>query len=171
LNGKEYLVAQGGSYTVVDEAFQGTTARILSGANGATDADPAGRHFKKSVNTGWAQPALETASSIFTLWGMASVSYSSPTAPVQPADAYALSLSYDASKVSAAQLASGHFGLALRTSSGAWINAAGQSAANPAFVSGPWQPNYPVGTYGVDSATQTVWAVIDFTGDFAAAPF
>jgi hypothetical protein len=171
LNGKEYLVAQGGSYTVVNETFQGTTAQVLSGANGATDADPAGRHFTKAVDTAWEQPALETASSVFTLWGMASVRSSNPAAAVQPADAYALSLSYDPGKVSAAQLASGHFGLAVRTSSGAWINAAGQSAASPTFVNGPWQSSYAVGTYGIDSATQTVWAVIDFTGDFAAGQF
>jgi hypothetical protein len=102
---------------------------------------------------------------------MAAVRYSNPAATVQPADAYALALTYDPTKVSTAQLASGHFGLAVRTSSGAWINAAGQSAASPTFVNGPWQSSYAVGTYGIDSATQTVWAVIDFTGDFAAAQF
>lgn len=170
LNGKQYLVPQAGAYSVVDETFQGTRAKVLSGVNGATDTDSIGRKLTKEVTTGWAQPSLETASAVVTLWGMTSLTSWDLTKPLQPADPYALSMSYDPSKVTPAQLASGHFGLAKRTASGAWVNAAGQTGT-PTFVNGPWSAAYAVGTYGVDAATSTVWAVLDTTGDFAAAPF
>jgi hypothetical protein len=32
------------------------------------------------------------------------------------------------------------------------------------FVLGAWKSFYPLGTYGVDPATQTAWAVVNTTG-------
>ena len=39
------------------------------------------------------------------------------------------------------------------------------------FVLGPYKTSYGLGTYGLDLKTQTVWAVINYNGDFAAAGF
>jgi hypothetical protein len=40
------------------------------------------------------------------------------------------------------------------------------------FVNGPWQASYGLGAYGVDSATNTAWAVVNrATADFAVASF
>jgi len=36
------------------------------------------------------------------------------------------------------------------------------------FVSGPYVPGSPLGTYGFDANTGTVWAVINYNGNFAA---
>jgi hypothetical protein len=37
------------------------------------------------------------------------------------------------------------------------------------FVVGSWKEEYGLGTYGVDPATKTAWAVINYNGDFAVA--
>jgi len=38
-------------------------------------------------------------------------------------------------------------------------------------VSGPWAPGYALGTTGLDPSTKTVWAVINYNGDFAVGRF
>ncbi len=35
------------------------------------------------------------------------------------------------------------------------------------YVAGPWKSGYELGTYGFDPKTNTAWAVINYTGDFA----
>jgi hypothetical protein len=35
------------------------------------------------------------------------------------------------------------------------------------FVVGPWQPQDTLGTYGVDPATNSAWAVLNYNGSFA----
>jgi len=40
---------------------------------------------------------------------------------------------------------------------------------NPKFVFGPWQANYGLGTYGIDTSNNTVWAVINYNGNFVVA--
>jgi hypothetical protein len=166
LNGKEFVVPQGGSYTVVQDAFQGTTAAILGGVNGDLTKDGSGRAVSHAVDTGWTKPAVDTASSILTLWGMTTVG-------AAQTDVYALSMSYDPTQVTSAQAASQAFGLAVRDGSGHWFNAVDRivGGAPKTFVNGPWNSTYGLGRYGVDPATHTVWAVINYTGDFAAASF
>jgi hypothetical protein len=73
-------------------------------------------------------------------------------------------MSYRPGQVSGAQLKSGAFALATMDAKGNWIK-----AATASFVQGPWNPGYKLGTYGVDEATSTVWAVIDYNGKFAVA--
>ena len=36
------------------------------------------------------------------------------------------------------------------------------------FVAGPWKAGYALGTYGIDTAGNTVWAVLNTNGYFAA---
>jgi hypothetical protein len=36
-------------------------------------------------------------------------------------------------------------------------------------VLGPWNPIYKLGTYGIDPRTNTVWAVLNYNGQFATA--
>jgi predicted phosphodiesterase len=159
LNGKEFLVAQGASYDVVQDSRHGTTARILAGTNGSTETDYAARPLKKAIDTAWALPAPGTASAVLTLMGMTSVNSANT-------DTYALSLSY-----TGAHPTDGSFGLAVRRG-GEWINAVDASAgAVKSFVAGPYQAGMPLGTYGIDPATRTVWAVVNVEGDFAAASF
>jgi hypothetical protein len=177
LNGKEILVAQGGSYALTDDTskaianhekgYTRTEARILAGTNNSTMTDgslitaagTAHRQLTKAVDTGWSPKSANgsaIASDVFTLWGMTDVGSTNT-------DTYVLSISYDRA-VAPKRIA----GLVSKDASGRWGDAVDRnSSGTKNFVNGPWNSSYGLGTYGVDSSTHTVWAVIDYTGDFA----
>jgi len=165
LNGSQFVVAAGSSYTTVQDtstAGSGTVAKILAGSNGKTTTDPSGRFFNACVNTGW-YAANGTAGDILSLRGMAASLGSAQT------DIFAISLTYDKSKVTDAQIQSGAFALATPDDNGKWTNAVNKSTGGTKkFVLGAWKSSYTLGTYGVDTASGTVWAVINFNGYFAA---
>jgi hypothetical protein len=195
LNGKELLVPQGASYVLTDTTakavtngetgYIGTTASILSGTNGSTGKDYRNRALTKSVNTGWVPKNGETASDIFTLGGMAdslatnftdtnntNYNYKYVVPNTTTTDTFALSITYDPTKVSSAQLQSGLFGLATRDENGKWVNAVTKNTGGVRqFVNGPWNASYSLGAYGIDTATHTAWAVINHQSDFAVANF
>lgn len=95
LNGKQFTIARGGSYSVVSDAiaagggFRGTSMR-LAGTNSvtATTASPTARAEVDDLNTGWTATGAGMASDILTLWGMNN-SLGSPTT-----DPYTLTMSY-----------------------------------------------------------------------------
>ena len=72
LNGKQFLVPEGKSYTDVKDSFDGTDAAIIAGVNGSKATDTAGRALTKTVDTGWTADARfdGLSSSILTLWGL-----------------------------------------------------------------------------------------------------
>jgi len=159
LNGKEFLVAPGEPYTSVqDRSPAGTKAAILGGINGRAEKDGNDRFCSNAVNTAWAPASNRTGSDILTLFGMARNMGSERT------DVYALAMSYRPGQASGALLKSGAFALATMDAKGNWIK-----AATASFVHGPWNPGYKLGVYGVDEATGTAWAVIDYNGKFAVA--
>lgn len=180
LNGKQFDVANGESYTPVQDSYNGTTARILSGSNAdtATDADYNGRDQIKTVKTGWKDMPIGAASAVLKLWGMADnlslfdeglTDLLPNSANANVADTFVLSLSYDSSLVRPTTLRSGKFCLQARNEAGGWINAVDQNeGGSKKFVYGPWKSSYALGTYGVDSNTRTVWAVINRDGEFVA---
>jgi Calcineurin-like phosphoesterase len=155
LNGKEFFVPQGGSYTQVHDSFDGTTAQILGGTDQSTATDVAGRKPTRDVTTGWSTDGAhaDLASNVFTLWGMSDVG-------AQTSDNYALSLSYGGG---------GHGPvLVTKDAEHRWVNAVDTNIGGTAtFVSGPYKSSYGLGTYGVDQATHTAWAVVNHTGSFA----
>ena len=178
-NGKEFLVPQDATYTTVQDSFGGTTAQILDGTNTSTAKDDNKRPFTKTVNTGWVDldrwcekypqhkwhPHLDLASNIFTVMGMADLGS-------EQTDTYALSLSYHHRRVLPFQLGKGLLGLVTRDENGRWINAVDKNVGGTKrFVLGPYKAGYELGTYGIDTKARTVWAVINSTGDFAAAGF
>jgi hypothetical protein len=193
LNGKEFLVAQGQSYTTVQDSFEGTTAQILGGMNGSTATVYDGRATTKTVDTGWTPRTAgtrkkddDTASNILTLWGMAS-SLGNETVVVNgqsqslradqttrsdQTDVYTLSMSYDHHRLLPIQLGQGLLGLATRDENGDWVNAVDKNFGGAKkFVLGPWKSGYGLGTYGLDLITHTAWAVINYNADFAVAGF
>jgi hypothetical protein len=115
--------------------------------------------LSKAVNTGWTEKTNATASHGVTLWGLADLG--ATTTPT-----YVIQLSYDPGLVTG-NLTDGTFGIAKRDSSGTWVKAAMGS-----FVSGAWSSggNYALGTYGVDTAKNVAWAVINFEGEFGLDP-
>ena len=42
-------------------------------------------------------------------------------------------------------------------------------AAQTNFVLGPWKAKYGLGTYGIDPASHTAWAVVNYDGSFAVS--
>jgi hypothetical protein len=166
LNGKEFLVAQGKPYDIVQDSYSGTTAKILGGTNASTAKDYNGRALTKAVDTGWSPKACCTASNILTLRGMASNLGSSQT------DVYTLSMSYDSKGLKATDLKKGLIGMATRDENCNWVNAVDYNiGGTKKFVFGPWDASYGLGSYGVDQKTKTAWAVVNYEGEFAVAPF
>jgi hypothetical protein len=167
LNGKEFLVPQNASYAVVSDSFQGSTAKILDGTNGSATADYIGRPLSHAVDTGWTPRACGTASAALTLWGMSSMV---PGLAANETDTYVLSMSYDRDN-GHWMFDTGAFGIQARNANGDWVPAASLTAGEPKFVVGRWQPGYKLGTYGVDPASKTAWAVVDYQGEFRVANF
>ena len=173
LNGRRFLISQGGSYTaVVDsvaqgnaygENYKGTTARILAGVNTSTNRDYSGRSLVREVDTGWTPSAL--ASDTLTLWGLADIG-------TNRTDTVVLSMSYDPAATTPDATRSGAFGLVTRaTRSADWVSASSLNEGGaPHFVSGPWNSRYELGAWGVDTNSATAWAVINHGGEFAVGP-
>jgi len=171
LNGKEFVVREGALYNdlVKDVYSNGTTTttmKIIDGMNGSNCTDGSGRTLSKAVDTGWSARTSGIASNILKLWGMANLGS-------DQTDEYVLSLTFDPAGVSSATMGSGAFGIATKDANGNWINVVNQNFESTfkKFVSGPYNASYSLGTYGVDPATNTAWAVINYNSDFAVAPF
>jgi hypothetical protein len=164
LNGKEFLVGgtNSASYTVVRDKYRNTTAKILSGRYSNKAVDYQGRILTQTVDTGWSPMTTGTSSDILTLWGMTNTLGSDKT------DTYALSMSYDPGSVPSTLPRSGKFGLATPGADGKWVNAADRNiGGRKKFVFGPYNTRYLLGTYGVDTKTNTAWAVVNYDGAFA----
>jgi hypothetical protein len=161
LNGKEFLIAQGQPYTVVEDSFARTNARILSGVNGSTGRDGSGRPFVRAVDTGWVRKTYATRSDILSLWGMGD------NIAEDRADVFALSMTYDPRSLRTGKVRGSVAVLAARDGP-RWVDAVDKNLGGARqFVRGPWKPGYGLGTYGVDPDTHTAWAVINHGGDFA----
>jgi hypothetical protein len=178
LNGREFVVSEGGSYKSVSDTWNGTTAKILNGSNGNTATDLVARKLAKAVNTGWAAPANSAiASNVLSLWGLQDnlALYSGTgllptTARTSHSDAFALSMSYAKNRTHTADLGRSHFGIAAKNPSGNWVNAVDlNTGGTKKFVVGPYSTKHKLGTYGYDTKTKTVWAVVNYDGDFAVA--
>ena len=170
---------QTAAYTTVEDSFEGTTAKILDGTNKSTAVDYTLRPLTKTVDTGWIDVArrydknsdyewnhdLVLASNIFLLRGMADLG-------TEQTDTYVLSLSYDYHRLLPIQLGKGLLGLVTKDKNDHWVNAVDKNyGGTNKFVFGPYKSGYELGTYGVDLKTGTVWAVVNYAGDFAAAGF
>ncbi|MEW5746847.1 MAG: metallophosphoesterase [Nitrospirota bacterium] len=186
LNGRQFEVAQGAPYTIVEDRFEGTTAKILDGVNGNSETDYLSRLLTKTVNTGWTvRPAQDNiASNVLSLWGMADnlslwddpnrgldlVGLMPDAAESKESDVYTLAMTYEDERRNGLHLGNGGFRLAAKNADGAWVRAVDMNFGyfRKRFAKGPWRPGYELGTYGVDTSTKTVWAVINFDGEFAA---
>jgi hypothetical protein len=165
LNGKEFLVAQGQSYSAIQDRHSDTFAQILDGINSSTMKDDSGRPLTKTVDTGWSHKTHGIDSDILTLWGMANLG-------TEQTDVFTLSLSYDHDSVNHEELKRGLFGMVTKDIQGNWVNAVDNNfGGTKKFVYGPWLSGDELGTYGIDPLTHTVWAVINHNSDFAAAKF
>jgi hypothetical protein len=100
-------------------------------------------------------------SDIFSLWGMSELGALGKT------DTYVLSLSVDWKRM--IHLGSGCIGIGTFVGE-KWVNAVNENiGGEKKFVVGPYKAEYGLGTYGVDPATKTAWAVLNYNADFAVA--
>jgi hypothetical protein len=178
LNGKQFLVAQGVSYTVVRDRCDGSEARVLDGVNASESRDASldtaggkGRPLTKVVNTGWIAAGSSKhrsgnlATPLFFISGLGELGG-------DRADTFVLSMSYDPAKIRPEAIASGRFGLVTRDSARRWINAVeANSGGTATFIDGPWKRGYALGSHGIDRKHQCAWAVINHEGAFAVANF
>jgi len=164
VGGNEYVVDQGGAFTVVNETSPGgTTAKILAGTNGSLVRDLSGTKYKVAVNTGWAPKVQGGHSDVLVLRGMDYDLGSTET------DAFALAMSYDGTGLTDAEIVDGNFCLAALDATGKWSNAVDANVGGTKkFVKGPWTSGAALGSYGVDTATKTVWAVINHNSEYVA---
>jgi hypothetical protein len=161
LNGKQFIVPQGQQYTSVSDSFGDTDLQILGGTNGCTDKDAFNRAFIKTVNTGWTtKNDGDLRSNIATLWGMTDFG-------LGQTDTYTISLTYEEGDMPS--LSTGSVGIA-SLDGGNWVNTVDLNyGGTKAFILGPWEAGYGLGTYGIDPSTNTAWAVINHASDFAVA--
>lgn len=182
LNGEQYIVEHGESYAGIESSYHGTTAKILSGTNGNSETDYLSRPLQKTICTGWAKAVTVcgAASNIFSLWGMADnlSLYDGNLTGLLPAadestetDVFALAMTYHPMAIARHHhhhLMKGKFVLVSKDENGEWVNAVDLNTGGAkTFVCGPWHEGYALGTYGIDPATRTVWAVLNHEGDFA----
>jgi hypothetical protein len=158
LNGKQFTVAQGKPYTVVqDVSPAGTTAKILSGTNNCATKDACYLPYVKVVTTGWMSASSGIVSDMVALWGI------NPFESASNPDTFVLSMGTGASPKGCV--------ISALDSNGNWNNAVNQnSGGSKNYVYGPWKTSYGLGTYGVDPTTNTAWAVLNYDGMFAIAP-
>jgi hypothetical protein len=162
--GREFPIPLGATYASVVDSSGSTTARILDGSNGAPALDYSGQPMAKAVNTGWRVGPVGLFGPVLSLWGLA------PLGAAGKTDTYVLSLRYEPQVLGLEAVEHGWFGLA-SPSNGVWANAVERNVGgSKRFIQGPWVPAYGLGTYGIDPATRTVWAVVNHEGDFAVAP-
>jgi hypothetical protein len=138
-----------------------TTAAILSGTNNSNLLDASKQPCAKVVNTGWMSASGKVISDILALWGINPYVNGGP----QP-DVYTLSLTVKSTSATVRQ------GLVLCAldSTGNWSNAVNQnSGGTKTFVNGPWKSSYGLGSYGIDTTTNSAWAVLNYDGTFAIA--
>lgn len=165
LNGKQFVIAPNGSYTSVIDTYGGTTMQILDGTNANPGVEGGNRKFSKTVDTAWSNAECGTASARLAL-SVTGTMGSGQT------DAYALAMTYDPAAVNPAQISNGGLGIATKDTSGNWVNAVDKNfGGTKTFVLGAYKAGYSVGTYGVDTTTNTAWAVINHSSDFAVTSF
>jgi hypothetical protein len=187
LNGKEFLVAEGESYTKVQDSFGDTRASILSGTNNGAVMAHDHRALTKAVDTGWTpipRAGTNLASDILTLWGMAKslgeetivlggkswILRADETTRSDQTDDYVLEMTYNNRRSIPGYSDQNDLYLVTRDSNGDWVKAVDKNfGGTKQFITGPWKSNYGLGFYGVDLKTHTTWAVINHDGDFAVA--
>jgi len=166
LNGKEYVVRPGEELTIVNDTCriknsQNTMAEILNGTNKTFTTLFDGRPAVQNINTGWdirddIDISAGVVSDLLTLWGMQDVIGN------KKCDTYVLSMSYDTT-------IRGPLSIYSKDSIGNWNKTVhcNNDTSVSHFVVGPYRQSFGLGTYGIDPATHTVWAVVDHDGDFA----
>jgi hypothetical protein len=76
-------------------------------------------------------------------------------------------MTYEDERTSRKPPGNSEFRLATRNAGGEWVNAVDNNfGGGRKFVKGPYEPGrYDLGTYGMDTDTKSVWAVINHSNN------
>jgi hypothetical protein len=167
LNGKQFIIPRGSSLTVLRDTVDaldgcfGTRMAVLGGSNVITGTFFDGRPTSTSINTSWRSRSTigsSVKSDAVTLMGM------QDSVGSFGCDPYVLSMSYD-------PVSKGPLALSVRNEGGEWVRAVVVNGGGARkFIIGAWKETFELGTYGIDPATKTVWAVVSQATEFAVAP-
>jgi hypothetical protein len=160
-----FKLEQGSGFTM---HFGRTTAQINKTSTVAQDYTA--RTLTKDAEAWWASrdsvPGAYLASDVLTLLGAAAAAVEQNENPLNtynPNDPVGIILTYDGSWNYHHK-----FTLCTMDHHGNWINAVDLNfGGTKNFISGPWNANFPLGSYGFDPATRTAWAVVNHDSDFA----
>ncbi len=175
LNGQDFLIPQGSSYTTVSDdttvatgtsasffgetGFVGSSFSILSGSNGSNRSDTVGRACTKEVSTGWA-PAIAgtTYSDVLSLWGLADIG-------ATQTDTITVAVKFPTAGLGT--ISKDNYVLGARDpKSGKWINAVDYNivGGTKTAINGAYSSNYTLGYHGIvdnGDGTATAWAVVN----------
>jgi hypothetical protein len=147
------------------QGMVGSTATILAGTNSSGSAQTVGMAWRTRAQ---AEVGSGVISDIVHLSGLAFNGISGQTAP------FVMQMSYDSDVLPGTSAANDPLYLAWRDPlTGLWENAVdgnvGTNSGN--YQVGAWQSGDTiVGDWGVNTANQTVWAVVNHDGDFVVVP-
>ena len=152
---------EGSGYTTTQISFLNTTATI---GKSSTAQDFNSRYFTKTEDAYYANRSSVTnanaISDVLALVGVMDLG----------TDTYGLTMSYDPRvTLTRNDLNQGRM-IAINTTdqNGNWVNAVNfNNGGRGRFIYGPFNKTYPVGTYGVDTTTNTAWAIVNYDGDFS----
>ena len=149
LRGKQTVLKQNDDLSALNDVYQGTEVKILSGKWKATTKDFYRRELSALASTDWRSLA-GFQSAVWTVWGLEveNGKWDTPT--------YTLSMTVKegadvSDKTCLMRLEDGH-----------WRCAGAEPLQN-----GPWSSTQKLGAQGYDPATKTAWAVVNRGGDFA----
>ncbi|MBF0432998.1 MAG: metallophosphoesterase [Fibrobacteria bacterium] len=155
----------GDTYTNMTKSLQGTTFKILSGSNTHTKKAHDGSKLTQMAFLGLRDTTLRAegdtamASNIGVIGGMVQ-DMIAPTLGISMTYPFGLDVVDSTS------------GILIETDSGKWVHAVDlNTGGEKKFVKGPWNSSYELGTYGIDEATSTAWAVVNVNGNFAVGTF
>lgn len=170
LNGQSFVIQPGATFTSITDnsptgaGWVGTRFAIVDGTNATSKTFYDGRVAVQDVSTGWSGRSEADAantqgfkSDVLSLWGMHNAVGS------EQGDTVTVSLSYEDTR--GPVIVKGKF--FDETNWAAAVN--GNYGGTAKFIVGPWKAGYGLGTYGVDPATKTAWAVVNRGGEFVAA--
>jgi len=147
------------------QGMVGSTATILAGTNSSSSAQTVGMAWRTRAQ---AEVGSGVISDIVQVSGIALNGSSGQTAP------FVLEMSYDSDVLPGTSAADDPLYLAwLDPTTGLWVNAVdGNVGTNSGNYEVGAYPNgdTTLGDWGVNTANQTVWAVVNHDGDFAVVP-
>jgi len=176
VDGGIFFIAQGVSSTTNEVVLAGGSyERALAGGASLANAINAKSHFAGGPADATAKILQGTLATSGTLTSSFSETSAALNDEIRLSDVYhfeGTGSSVFVLELSMSSVEAGSYLAWLDTSTNSWVNAVdGNTGANDIqFINGAYDGNLVVGHYGINTATGTVWAVLDHNSAFAIVP-